>query len=274
MGRNTEMVLKGRGGAFRLEDGRVRVVRGRTTWDVPLAAIAGVDHGDGPSVRLRISGAEPAREFSVSSGNRAAVSAFTRELERVTAGVVPVSDGGALVTASVRPRTLPRPSRRTVVILGCLALVALLLTVAESAGHRALVVVGSLLTAMGGGMLALTWILLARDRLVLRRRGITVPGEIVRYRTTVKDQTQTPVYRFTTLEGVERTQESSVFLYWRRSDPRVDVVYDPQDPTVVRGGPAAGHLIIGVLMGTLGAALTLGGLTMLGVVVAGALPGN
>ncbi|MYY07933.1 hypothetical protein GT204_03215 [Streptomyces sp. SID4919] len=47
------IVLKGRGGTFRLEDGAVGIVRGRTSWQVPFGANEAVEDDDGTSVRLR-----------------------------------------------------------------------------------------------------------------------------------------------------------------------------------------------------------------------------
>jgi hypothetical protein len=88
-----------------------------------------------------------------------------------------------------------------------------------------------------------------------------VPGQVVRYITSTRQQAMYPVYRFTTVTGRTLTQESSVTVLKRLSNPGVDVTYDPQDPTRVRGARAFGHLAAGLFAAAFGAGAALVALT-------------
>ncbi|CAL9548844.1 hypothetical protein SUDANB105_04377 [Streptomyces sp. enrichment culture] len=268
MGWERQVVLKGRGGTFRLEGGTVRVVRGRGVVEIPLRAVEAVEQGeDERSVGLRISGGGPGAAFTVRSGNTSAVRAFTEALERALAGVTPVADGQALITARTRPveppRLSTRASRVTALVAGWLTVIVVAAVTAREPAQRALVLTAAFTAPLGSGLLAVAWRFFLRDPWILRRRGVTVPGEIVDYITSRKQQAKYPVYRFTTVTGVTRTQESSVSVLTRRANPRVDVTYDPQDPARVRGGRAIAHLGAGLFLGVLGTGAVLGALMAL-----------
>ncbi|MGW7069785.1 hypothetical protein ACWGII_00350 [Streptomyces sp. NPDC054855] len=259
------IVLKGRGGAMRLESGEVRVVRGRATWRIPLRAVGSVESDGMTSVRLRISGDTSGDGFQVSSGNRNAVGAFTEGLRQAMEGVTPAADGTALVTSGPTPRTplslTTRAARVSTGVGGYLLLLVLLFTVVRTPEQVTWLTLAAFLLPGGAGLLVLAWKFFLRDPWILRRRGVTVPGEIVRYRTLPRQQAMNPVLRFTTAGGVTVTQESSVTVLMRRRDPAVDVTYDPDDPSRVRGGRALSHMGAGLLLGALGAAMALGPLT-------------
>ncbi|MET9592069.1 hypothetical protein ABZY45_14075 [Streptomyces sp. NPDC006516] len=119
MGRDAQIVLKGRGGAMRLGHGEVRVVRGRTTWVIPLRAVGAVESDGRTAVRLRSIGDAPGGAFEVRSRNRHAVTAFAEGLRGAMEGVTPVTDGAALVTVTSTPRTpLAKTSRAARVSMG------------------------------------------------------------------------------------------------------------------------------------------------------------
>jgi hypothetical protein len=262
----TQVVLKGRGGTFRLEGRKLRVVRGRTVWEIPLRAVEAVERGDDwRYAALRISGAGPAPAFTVRSRNTAAVQAFTEALGRALTGVTPVADGQALITTGTRPLELPglstRASRITVLVLGWLLLIVLAAGGVESDSEAGLVVAAAPTGPTGCVLLAVAWRFFLRDPWILRRRGVTVPGQVVRYITSTRQQAMYPVYRFTTVTGRTLTQESSVTVLKRLSNPGVDVTYDPQDPTRVRGARAFGHLAAGLFVAAFGAGAALVALT-------------
>lgn len=257
MGRNMGIVLKGRGGVMRLEGGEVRVVRGRTTWRIPLRAVGAVESDDLTSVRLRISGDTSGDGFRVSSGNRNAVSAFALGLRQALEGITPVEDGAALVTTGLTPRApfapTPRAARVGIGAGGYLLLLILLFTVVDAPDQLRWLTATAFLLPGGAGLLVVAWKFFLRDPWILRRRGVTVPGEIVRYRTSSKQQAMNPVLRFTTAGGVTVTHESSVTVLMRSRNLEVDVTYDPQEPSRARGGRAPAHLGVGLILTAVGA---------------------
>ncbi|MER7574887.1 DUF3592 domain-containing protein [Streptomyces sp. NPDC126514] len=260
MGRDVHVVLKGRGGAMRLENGEVRVVRGRLTWRIPLRALGAVESDGATSVRLRISGDTSGDGFQVSSGNSNAVGAFTEALRRAMRGHTPVSDGVALVSTEPTPRTplalSTRAAKWTVGVGGYLLLLIVLFTVVDAPDQLGWLTATALLLPGGAALLVLAWKFFLRDPWILRRRGVTVPGEIVDYRTTPKQQAMHPVLRFTTAGGVTVTQESTVTVLMRRGNSVVDVTYDPQNPSRVRGGRAVAHMTAGLFVAVLGSIAT------------------
>ncbi|MEV0522380.1 DUF3592 domain-containing protein [Streptomyces sp. NPDC050439] len=275
MGRDMRVVLKGRGGAMRLESGEVRVVRGRTTWRIPLRAVGAVESDGATSVWLRISGDTSGDGFRVSSGNRNAVGAFAEGLRQAMQGITPVADGTALVTTGPTPRTplslSTRAARVTMGVCGYLLLLVLLFTVVQAPDQVKWLAPTAFLLPGGAGLLALAWKVFLRDPWILRRRGVTVPGEIIDYRTSTKQQAMNPVLRFTTTGGVTVTHESSVTVLMRRRDPAVDVTYDPDDPSRARGGRALAHMLAGLVLGALGTAAALVPLTGFLITVLGDL---
>ncbi|MEV8319560.1 DUF3592 domain-containing protein [Streptomyces sp. NPDC059900] len=221
-------------------------------------------------VRLRISGDTSGDGFRVSSGNSNAVGAFTDGLRQAMEGVAPVADGAALVTTGPTPRTPlalnTRAARVTMGVVGYLLLIVLLSTVVEDPDQVSWLGATVFLLPFGVGLLLVAWRFFVRDPWILRRRGVTVPGEIVDYRTSTKQQAMYPVLRFTTAEGATVTHDSSVTVLMRLRNPSVDVTYDPQDPGRVRGGRAFAHMTMALFLVVSGAALAL--VPLLGFVAA------
>ncbi|MFH8492107.1 DUF3592 domain-containing protein [Streptomyces longisporoflavus] len=244
---------------MRLESGEVRVVRGRATWRIPLRAVGAVESDGRTSVRLRISGDTAGDGFQVSSGNSNAVGAFAEGLRQAMEGVTPVADGTALVTTGPTPRTPPalgnRAARVSVGVCAYVLLLLVLFAVVEEPDQVSWLGATAFLLPFGAGLLAVAWRFFLRDPWILRRRGVTVPGEIVDYRTSTKQQAMNPVLRFTTADGTSVTHESSVTVLMRSRNRSVDVTYDPQDPGRARGGRALAHMSAGLLLGVAAAAL-------------------
>ncbi|MFI7320291.1 DUF3592 domain-containing protein [Streptomyces venezuelae] len=261
MGRDLRIVLKGRGGAMRLESGEVRVVRGRVTWRIPLRAIGVVESDGRTSVRLRISGDTTGDGFYVTSGNSNAVGAFTEGLRRAMEGVTPVADRAALVDTGATPRAPlalnTRAVRVSVGVCGYLLVLFLLSAVVEDPEQGSWLGATVFLLPFGTGLLWLAWRFFLRDPWILRRRGVTVPGEIVDYRTSAKQQAMNPVLRFTTADGATVTQVSSVTVLMRSRNRAVDVTYDPHHPDRARGGRAFAHMTMGFVLALFGAGLGL-----------------
>ncbi|MFI1015988.1 DUF3592 domain-containing protein [Streptomyces sp. NPDC020965] len=242
---------------------------------MPLEAIAHVESADGRSVRIRISGGD-GQLFRV-RGRPEAARAFTGVLERALAGVRHVPEGAARVTMVVRPWTVPIPSPRTRRVMALTGLFLVLPAVGlmtGSPGQRAGVVLSTLASPAGAALLALSWKFFLRDPWILWRRGVIVPGTVVDYRTSTKQQAMYPVYRFTLVNGDIRRESSSVSVLMRHRDPRVDVVYDPHDPSRVRGGRAVAHMTAGLALGVLGGLILVPSLVALvNIALGGLLPG-
>ncbi|MGW0916706.1 hypothetical protein ACWD1Z_34050 [Streptomyces sp. NPDC002784] len=72
--------------------------------------------------------------------------------------------------------------------------------------------------------------------------------------------------------GGSSTQESTVTVLMRRRSPAVDVIYDPQKPSRVRGGRALAHVGAGVFVAVLGSLAAFAPLTGFVVAVLDSLP--
>ncbi|MFH8347610.1 hypothetical protein [Streptomyces sp. NPDC018045] len=108
MERIPEVVLRGRGVVFRLEAYVVRVVRGRTSWTVPLAAISRVEYGGG-RVRLELSGdAAQGDAFTLATRNATAADAFVQRLRTALTRLPSPGQGPTQVVREDAGRRLPR----------------------------------------------------------------------------------------------------------------------------------------------------------------------
>ncbi|MFD4832248.1 hypothetical protein ACFWPV_20690 [Streptomyces uncialis] len=235
---------------------------------MPFGAIEAVEDDDGTSVRLRVTGEDTSDGFRV-SGNTSAVRAFRAELERAMADTGPAPTGGTpTVSVTVRPRTFPRPAPPWSWLMygiGCYLVHLLLLIIVNSPEQRGFVIRAAIMGPLGVGVLAYA-LFCAREPWLLGRRGITVPGEVVGY-SQGNQMAMNPGYRFTTVEGVTLTQRSNSMVLARWRDPHIDVVYDPRDPTRVRGGRGVAHLVLTLLIGLIAAGLLTPTLVVFGSAV-------
>ncbi|MGW0519905.1 hypothetical protein [Crossiella sp. NPDC003009] len=261
MANDAVVVLKGRGGVFRLEKSEVEVFRGGLSRRVPLAALTG-HHTSGRSVVLTTA----AESYEVVGGNDAAVAAFTTALDRAMRKVE--HDPAATTTAATRQRR-PMPLAAKVA-LG--AATATLLLIWWAGLANGLVIAAGLAVLIGLAVLAVklllgVWRLLLRDLWTLRRRGVTVQGEIVDYRESRSDQTKYPVLRFVTATGRSMKVESTPFVFQRRPLGPADITYDPRNPKVAKGQPAIGQLLAGLLCAACCLALLAAPVTAFGYLV-------
>ncbi|WP_150245352.1 DUF3592 domain-containing protein [Streptomyces albofaciens] len=244
MGRIPEVVLRGRGIDFRLEAYVVRVVRGRTTWTVPLAAIDRVEY-TGRRVLLELSGdATQDGAFTLITRNATAADAFVRRLRTALTRLPAPGQGPTHVVRETVGRRIPRLSNLPTgakIALGVVPYLAFF-SVAGDKGAEAGIgdLVGFIMLYGPAGwlMLYFGWTEVVRDALILRRRGITVPGRIRDYtwRSAGEDSGEWhPVYEFRTLEG-QRMVVTQTAGHGRKGERGpVDVTYDPLSPTRVRG---------------------------------------
>ncbi|MEU8133658.1 DUF3592 domain-containing protein [Streptodolium elevatio] len=102
--------------------------------------------------------------------------------------------------------------------------------------------IGLVLAVLGFGVLR-DGLLPIRDALILRRRGVRVTGDLMRYehlpvlRRGRYRGSEVPVYRFPLTDGGfwEARSITAVRATVRGSGTRVEVVYDPEDPDRVTG---------------------------------------
>lgn len=257
------VVLQGRGAEFRLTNGTVTATRGRRTWTVPLEAIGEVDH-HGVTVRLRLAGGSPDDAIALTARNSVAADAFVRSLRSALVTVQPTPDGRPLVISQVEPhpflRWLNRPGPLLKRSLPVVAYLAFAVAALYRAAQEDLVPPVMHIVLWGGPLGALllfkAWQQVFRDAVILRRRGITVPGRIIRYDWVSSEEEFRPIYEFQTVEGRRIVAPSSVLVstYFRAS--HLDVTYDPQQPYRARGTGRAGGTVRGVLMAGFGALLT------------------
>ncbi|MFK8843695.1 DUF3592 domain-containing protein [Streptomyces sp. Ac-502] len=244
MRRIPEMVLRGRGIVFRLETYVVRVVRGRTTWTVPLAAIDRVEYAGG-RVLLEVSGdATQDGAFTLITRNATAADAFVQQLRTALTRLPVPGQGPTHVvreTAGRRLPRLPRLSAGAKIALGIVPYLAFSV-VAVNTGAEAGIgdLVGFIMAYGPAGwlMLYFGWTEVVRDALILRRRGITVSGRIRDYewRRAGEDSGEWhPVYEFRTLEGQCLVVTQTAGHAHKGTRGPVDVTYDPLSPTRVRG---------------------------------------
>ncbi len=265
-----ETVLAGGGTTARFDGSRLRIVRGRTTWTLPLTALKSAELSASGAVRIEISGAPGEARHGLGPAvdlrapNSHAAKAFLGQLTTALAAAGPrAADGHALVrmtTQTRRPLTLGAGGLRAVKISTPLLLYALLLFVLGLASPRE--EAGITLTTLGvGGVLGLVGGILlwrvgrrVRSLWLLRKRGVGVVGEVtgyVRIWTRGGHLWKFSRMDFTTVDGHRMRDVPSVVTTWGLSDnawggAQVELNYDPANPL-----RASRHLTIGFVFRTL-----------------------
>ncbi|MGX2993809.1 hypothetical protein JNUCC64_05845 [Streptomyces sp. JNUCC 64] len=264
-----ETVLVDGGTTARFDGRRLLVVRGRTSWHLPVRALRTAERTTDGTVRVEIAGlpGEAARHglgtvFELRGPNHRATEAFLGQLRAAVIAHPTVPDGHALVERrEADPRGGPSPRTRRRLVIGSLVV----------AYYTALVVTGVLtLGAMYAGV-ALFLALLPgsaalagavglwrtgrrlRSLLLLRRRGIGVVGRAFgRARLTRGPVVwEFSLLTFTTLDGRRMTGVPSV-VSARVPVPAPDTVvlsYDPERPTRASRPPTPGFLVRTLLIG-------------------------
>ncbi|MEU3602931.1 DUF3592 domain-containing protein [Streptomyces sp. NPDC006798] len=260
------VIASGRASA-RFDGSRLVFTHGRTVWEIPVAAVRAVETG-GPGPRAGVTirfrrgvslpeGADPVAFLFLPAEHAHAAEAFRARLARAVADAPPVDAAEVRISAV----TSPFPWRRVLygtVWLGWFAVVLTLTLDTDEPVFAALLTFQALWMAPVGCRIAAGGVpARSRPRRTfalrrLRRRGITVRGTITGYRPVRREYQYFPLFAFTTAEGTEfrdvvslRTVDSD-----DGTGTAVDVVYDPEDPTLVTcSGPRAHFMLLPLVLG-------------------------
>lgn len=218
------LVLHGRTGVARLQDGCVLVDRKRRRTRIPLTVIQEVR----PGVEFVLT---DGATHHVPSRNTTAAAAFA---DAVTRALPAERDpaGSALVTVEENPAPARRPLFpnawiRTAVLLFAAGWTAHAVTAfLQGGGWNLLYALLGLLPAVATGAYGFAFVSAVVDRTVLRRRGITVVARRgPQYGTYVE-------YRFTDAQGAARTYTTVRDSVADRAE--IEVVYHPGKPDLVQ----------------------------------------
>ncbi|KAF3463567.1 hypothetical protein [Streptomyces sp. Tu 3180] len=246
-----ETVLAGRGTTARFDGQRLLVVRGRTTWTLPVRAVASAEATAGGTIRVGISG-DPGRArhglgrvLELPTANARAAEAFLGQLTAALTATEPAADGHALIQVRTQPPPsyAPGPRGRRAVRAGSLlagytlllSLLGWMSPLEDGLAAFSLSVAG-VLGLIGGAAL---WRTARRVRSLwlLRRRGVGVVGEAdghVRIRSEGAHLWIFSKLTFTTVDGRMMRGVPPVVSVRDFSGAvitgRADLVYDPEHP--------------------------------------------
>ncbi|MEU5158224.1 DUF3592 domain-containing protein [Streptomyces sp. NPDC020875] len=284
-----ELVIASGRASARFDGSRLMFTHGRTAWEIPVAAVRAVETGGpgpraGVTVRFRPGvvlpeGTGPVPFLFLPAEHAHAAEAFRARLARAVADAPPVDAAEVRVSVVTGPSALRRlrvgaNGRRILsgaVRLGWFAVVLKVTLATDEPVFAAFLTFQALWMAPVGCRIAAGGVparsrprrTFARRR--LRRRGITVRGRITRYRPVRGDYQYFPLFAFTTAEGRELRDVVSLRTVFSDDErgTAVDVVYDPEDPTLVtRSGPRAYSVLFPLVLGVL--VLATAGLMLVG----------
>lgn len=263
-------MLAAGGTTARFNGARLRIVRGRTTWTVPVRAVRSAALTPAGAVRITISGAPDqaaqhglGQAVELRAPNASAAAAFLEKMTAALARTRPAADGHALVRVETRPRRRLElgPRGQAVVRIArvvppyALLLVLLgLLSPLDGGTAAASLIVGGVAGLIGGVPL---WRVVRRVRSLwlLRRRGIGVVGEVTGYVHIWDKGAHVWVFSrmtFTTLDGQLMRDIPSVVTVWGFSDQaysgQVELSYDPEHPTRASRPPTVGFALRTLLL--------------------------
>lgn len=247
-----EIMLAGGGTTARFNGARLRIVRGRTIWTVPVRAFRSAELNPAGAVRITISGAPSkaaqhglGRAVELQAPNARAAAAF---LEKVTAALARTdraADGHALVRVETQPRRQLRlgPRAQAVVRIAyvlppyalLLFLLGLFSPLDRGTALRTLIV-GGVMGLVGGIAL---WRVFRRIRSLWlpRKRGVGVVGKVTGDVQFWDEGGHLWVFSqltFTTIDGQQMRDIPSVVTVWCLSDKayseQVELNYDPEQP--------------------------------------------
>ncbi|MEO3977957.1 DUF3592 domain-containing protein [Streptomyces sp. CAU 1734] len=268
-----ELVIASGGARARFDGLRLSVERDRAVWNIPVEAIRSAELAEGSAVRVELSG-DPAgalrgldAALSMPAANVIVAKAFRDRIRAVLATVPPAPDGHSLVVRESRPRArhpfLTAEFRREQTAVGA-ALVWLIAIVAIG-GPGTLAFV-SWLTPLGAFMTGVAVTRRIRPMRVLRRRGVTVTGQVTGSLSAgSKGSIQRyPLLAFTALDGTSHEGVRSVVSVWA-APPKgpVDVTYDPENPGLATRPKTFSHSFNTAVMVAMGALLASLGLFIL-----------
>ncbi|MEV0646587.1 hypothetical protein AB0I28_15115 [Phytomonospora sp. NPDC050363] len=238
-----EVALVSRRLTARFDGRRLRVTAGRTSWTVPVGAIASAEPTSDGTVRVVFSGRAAHSTHGLGDGvdlPAGTADVFARVLRDVVATSTPAADGHALITRTEDPSWLTGRYGRLVTTWGLFVLgglsVLLLQPLAGSVRRDDAVglVAVIALTGAAGGFLLWRVVRRVRSLLILRRRGVEALG------VSVRDHAvggwgalfTFPVMDFRTVDGHLWRGVVSVASAWsfRARRREVALVYDPLDP--------------------------------------------
>lgn len=270
-----ETVLARGGTTARINGARLQVVRGRTTWTVPLRACRSADLTADGSVRVELSGSPDGATHGLGaavelpSPNPRAAEAFLGQLAAALAATEPAADGHGLVRVETRAGLLGRTTRHrnrieTIVLRLGLYVPALFVLGWLSPQDREGAVIS--LTVAGvcgavGGFVLLRVARRVRSLWLLRGRGIGVVGQVtgfVRIWDKGAHLWQFSKVTYTTMDGQRMTDVVSVVTAWGFSKTTfpgaaVELNYDPERPTRASRPLTVGFAFRTLLLATAGA---------------------
>ncbi|MCG0067718.1 hypothetical protein L0F81_31370 [Streptomyces tricolor] len=248
----TETMLSAGGTTARFDGVRLQVVRGRTTWTLPVRALRSAEATPAGGLRIRISGPPGhaaghglGASVELRAPNARSAQAFLAQLTAALAATEPVADGHALVRVERRqpPRRELGPRARAVVriarVVPVYGLVLFLLGLVSplDAGTAAATLVAGGVLGLAGGVPLWRAARRVRSLWLLRRRGVGVVGEVTGYVRIWDKGGHLWVFSrmsFTTLDGQRMRDVPSVVTVWGFADRAyagpVDLVYDPEHP--------------------------------------------
>ncbi|MFE0424216.1 DUF3592 domain-containing protein [Streptomyces sp. NPDC058953] len=273
-----ELVIASGHAAARFDGSRLLFTHGRTAWEIPVAAVRAVET-DGPGPRAGVTvrfrqgvvlpeGTGPVPFLFLPAEHAHAAEAFRARLARAVADAPPVDAAEVRISVVTRPSPLRRirdaaDGRRILygaVWLGWFAVVLKVTLATEEPVFAAILTFQALWMVPVGCRIAAAGVP-ARSRprrtfalRQLRRRGITVRGRITGYRPVRGTYQLFPLLAFTTAEGQEVRDAVSLRTVFidDETGTAVDVVYDPEDPTLVtRSGPRAYSVLFPLVLGVL-----------------------
>ncbi|MEJ3747446.1 hypothetical protein WEI85_29685 [Actinomycetes bacterium KLBMP 9797] len=213
-------------GNARLVDDEIVVTHRRRVDRIPLTAI---DRLEVTGKRVRIFLVKD-MDRTLTAPNKTAAHIFA---SAVAAALTPakVRKSTGAVRSERRASVWTRKRRRIVTTLSVVAyLIAglvLLIAGANAAGERnAAVFLGLLMSPIGTAVTVAMWFRHWKLVLARRRRGVTVTGE--KTGSSYRGRLLVDGYTFTTADGRTITRSEPGV---RSTDGRVEVVYDPEDPT-------------------------------------------
>lgn len=268
-----------RGGTTARFDGvHLIVVRGRSTWTVPVRALEYVELTDDGAIRALIAGSAASADHGLGpvvdlrGPNRSAAEAFFGQLSSAVDRTPSAADGHALVRHQVREagRAPLSPAwRERLTVAGLILLHHTALFVCGLIAVRdpwlvlfTVVTTGTL--GLAGGLVLWRVGRRLRSLWLLRRRGIGVVGEAVGHvRIWSKGGHLWEFSRmdFVTVDGRRMRGVPSVVTVWSFSDAsrgRVELSYDPERPERASRPLTAGFLLRTLILAAPGVALLTG----------------
>ncbi|MFD4833401.1 hypothetical protein ACFWPV_26630 [Streptomyces uncialis] len=275
----TPVTVLTRGGTTARFDGaRLVVVRGRSTWTVPVRALEYVELTDDGAIRALIAGSADSADHGLGpvvdlrGPNRSAAEAFFGQLSSAVDRTPSAADGHALVRHQVRAagRAPLSPAWRKgltaagLILLHHTALTVFGLIAVRDPGLVLFTVVTTGTLGLAGGLVL--WRVGRRFRALwlLRRRGIGVVGEAVGHvRIWSKGGHWWEFSRmdFVTVDGRRMKGVPSVVTVWSFSDAsrgRVELSYDPENPERASRPLTAGFCLRTLILAAPGVALFSG----------------